>query len=218
MKLISKAISVVFHPLFIVSYLLFILLLINPYSFGIQDEKGLGLVVISVVFLSVFFPLFAILVLRSLGLVKSLNMENKMERIGPLIISGIFYLWLFINIRNNNVFPEVFRMIVLGATIGLFSAFFINNFTKISLHAVGMGGLLCSLFLIRYSFSYHEFVISFLGNKYLVHTDLLLLCGVFVTGLVGTARLHLKAHSLNDIYGGYIVGFLAQIIALKFIG
>ncbi|MEZ4935194.1 MAG: hypothetical protein R2788_24050 [Saprospiraceae bacterium] len=32
-------------------------------------------------------------------------------------------------------------MATLGTTIALFTAFFFNNFTKISAHAVGMGGL-----------------------------------------------------------------------------
>lgn len=45
----------------------------------------------------------------------------------------------------------------------------------------------------------------------------LLLFTLLMAGLVGTARLILDAHQPFDIYGGYLVGFSSQFIALRFI-
>jgi membrane-associated phospholipid phosphatase len=40
---------------------------------------------------------------------------------------------------------------------------------------------------------------------------------IFFAGLVGTARLILVAHVPRDLYTGFIVGFCAQFIALRFL-
>lgn len=212
----AHIISYLFHPLFVITYILLILFQINPYLFSVQDLHSKGLLVISVVMLSVFFPILAIVMMKALGLIQSIEMKDRTERIGPLIVTGLFYLWLFVNIKNNNLIPEAFSFFVLGATIGLFIAFFINNFSKISLHTVGAGGLLAGVFLIRYFFSYESFLIS-LGSMgiYKVHVDLLLMLVIIIVGLIGSSRLVLKAHDSSDIYGGYLVGILSQIIAFR---
>ncbi len=215
---VAHFISVIFHPLFMVPYVLGILLLINPYLFSIQDSKSKGLILISVFLLSVFFPLFGILMLRLVGLNQSVMMSKREERIAPLIITGIFYLWLFVNIKSNPGIPEAFIAFSLGATIAVFVSFFINNFSKISLHAVGAGGFLAAILMIRVLFSYDSFILRLGGlGQYLIHVDLVIMLGILIAGLVGTARLILKAHNQQDLYGGFIVGVIAQIIAFNII-
>jgi len=194
-KHIAQFISLLFHPLFVVSYLMVILMVVNPYLFSIQDAKAQGLVVISVVALSVGFPLLIIFLMKMLGMVQSLQMEDPMERIGPLIGTGIFYLWLYINVYKNPVFPEPFAVFVLGSTIGLFMAFFINNF-----------------------YSYNTFILD-LGSLgvYNIHVNLLVFISLIIAGLVGTCRLYLGAHNKMDLYGGYLAGIISQIIAFRFL-
>ncbi len=145
-------------------------------------------------------------------------MEDREERIGPLIITGIFYLWLFVNIKSNPSIPDAFVAFTLGATIGVFAAFFMNNFTKVSLHAIGVGGLLSGILMICSLFSYDSFFLN-LGvfGEYLVRTDLLVILAIVVAGLVGTSRLLLKAHNEQDLYGGFVIGILSQLIAFNII-
>ena len=215
---IAKLISLLFHPLFVVTYLLLILFTVNPYLFSVQDAKGKGLVLISVMFLSVLFPLVIIIMLRFLGFIKSLELEDRMERIGPLIGTGLFYLWLYINIYQNPAIPKAFSLLVLGSTIGLFMAFFMNNFTKVSLHAVGMGGFVTAILLIRFLFSYDFFIVH-LGiiGSYKVHPDLLVYFIILLAGVVGTSRLYLQVHNRSQVMGGFLIGFIAQIIAFRFL-
>lgn len=214
LRLGANIISVIFHPLFMVPYVLGLLLVINPYLFSIQDSKSKGIILLSVFFLSVFFPLFGILMLKLVGLTKSMQMNDREERIGPLIITSIFYLWLFVNIRNNPGIPEAFNAFTLGATIGIFFAFFINNFSKISLHGVGVGGLLAGTFMIRFFFSYEEFLLN-LGplGTFLINVDILLMAAILIAGMVCSARLYLNAHKESDLYGGFVVGVFSQLIA-----
>ena len=215
---IAKLISLVFHPLFVVTYLLLILFAVNPYLFSVQDAKGKGLVLISVMFLSILFPMVVIIMLRFLGFIKSLELEDRMERIGPLIGTGLFYLWLYVNIYQNPAIPKAFSLLVLGSTIGLFMAFFMNNFSKVSLHAVGMGGFVTAILLIRFLFSYDYFILE-LGSlgHYKIHPDFLVYGIILLAGLVGTCRLFLNAHDRNQVLGGFLIGFIAQIIAFRFL-
>lgn len=195
------------------SYVLLILLKYNPYLFG-MPKSGLDLLLISVVMLSVFFPLVAIAMMKQLDMIDSFQMETRKERIGPLIATGIFYLWLYLNIKDNTGVSEAFSFFVLGTVIALFTAFFINNFSKISLHAVGMGGLVTGIFLIRQYFTYDaaNFSLGSLG-VFSVHINVILLAVILLCGLVASSRLLLKAHKSQDITGGLIVGVIAQLIA-----
>jgi hypothetical protein len=130
----AKAVSIIFHPLFLISYVLFYLMVANPFIFGFSGPKSQGLIIISVVTISMMFPLIAIFMMKALGLIKSLEMEDKIERIGPLIVTGLFYMWLYVNVRNNDNIPECnFIFYFRHSTIAIFLALTINSFTKISL-------------------------------------------------------------------------------------
>jgi len=218
MIFLSRLFSSLFHPIFILNYVLILLYLVNPYLFSIQDDKQKGLLFISVFLLSVFFPVFTILVMKLVGFVDTIEVKERKERVLPLVLTSVFYLWLYVNIRQNSIVPAAFSIFVLGATIALFIAFFINNFSKISLHTVGMGGFVAMVFLIRTYYSYDIFYFNMgpLGT-YSVSLDFLLFFSIIIAGAVGTARLALRAHRKQDVYMGYLVGFLSQLVAFNFL-
>lgn len=172
------------------------------------------------VFLSSFFiPMVAVLMLRFTGLVQSLEMPERQERIIPYIVTGIFYLWLFRNLVDNTTIPRLFSSFALGTTISLFLAFFINLFSKISAHAVGMGGIIGMIVLLMNYFPEYKVVQLPWGSEDFleISTTMVLMLALVLAGLVGSSRLSLKAHEPMDLYGGYFVGFVGQMIALRFI-
>ncbi len=220
LKSLAQVLSFVFHPLLIVTYMLVLLLLVNPYLFGVNSigDKDSKLLVLRV-FLSTFFiPAFALAMLRFTGMVKSLEMKSRQERIGPYIITGIFYIWMFRNFLGSSQVPTAFTCFLLGASIGLFIAFFINIFSKISAHAVGMGGLLGMVVITMLLFSYDTFTLnSTIVGMVEVSMNWVLIFTILIAGLVGSSRLLLQAHEPMDLYGGYLVGFASQFIALRFL-
>lgn len=214
MNIFAKVISYLFHPLFIISYVLAIIMVVNPYLFGVQDPKMMGLILISTFLLATFFPLISISMMRALGLIKNFKMEDRRERIGPLIVTAIFYLWLFLNVKDNPGIPDAFSFFVLGAIIGLFIAFFINNFQKISLHGVAVGGFLVGIAIIGIVFSYGSFVLNIPSiGSYTVDISLLYILAVLIAGLVLSSRLQLNAHTKGELYGGFFVGAISQVLA-----
>ncbi len=177
-------------------------------------DRNAVLLLISVFSTSFVLPGFGVALMKPLGLIQSLEMSDKMERIGPYIITGIFYLWLFKNLFSaGNQYPALFSVCVLGATIGLFLAFMVNIFTKISAHATGMGGLVGMLLLMAFTWGGSQLSMSVPGGNVLLSVTAIVAGGLLFAGAVGTARLVLGAHTPVDLYRGYAVGFAAVLAA-----
>lgn len=215
LRFTAKFLSIIFHPLLILTYMLILLLLVNPYLFGVNSIKAQSLLIL-LIFLSTFLlPAISVSMMKALGMVDSFELKDKQERIGPYIITGIFYLWIFVNFKNNSQIPIAFTTFVLGSTIALFIAFFLNIFTKISAHAVGMGGLIGMVTILMILYDYHSFSfeIAYVGNIEMGLSTLLMMV-IMLAGMVGSARLLLKAHVPSQVYAGYVVGFSSQFFAL----
>ena len=186
------------------------MLAVNPFLFGVRsmvDQRGM-LLLISVFTTSFMIPGLGITLMKPLGLIRNLEMPDKMERIGPYIICGVFYLWLFKNFVTGTV-PLLYAMFALGATIGLFFAFFINIFTKVSAHATGMGGFACMVLIL--AFSWPGLTLQ-LGAVQLSMNAVFAL-SILLAGLVGFSRLVLGSHSPADVWRGYAAGAAAVLVA-----
>jgi hypothetical protein len=215
---LARFFSIAFHPLLIATYMLVLLLLVNPYQFGVYSILDQWKLVL-LVFLSTFaMPMFAVVLMKTLGMVKSIELDDRQDRIGPYIITGVFYLTMFVSFKNNQGLPLSLSVAMLGATIALFTAFFFNNFSKISAHAVGMGGLVGMSVVNAIFFSFDTFTINLglLGGLE-ISTNLLLITVIILAGLVCTSRLLLDAHTSAQLYGGLAVGFASQFVALYFL-
>lgn len=213
---IARLISILFHPLLILTWITIVLLVVNPYWFGVHRPADKAPLLLAIFFSSFVIPGISVLLMRFLGMVETIELKDKKERIGPYIATGVFYLWLYVNFRNDPGVPPHFAAFVLGSVIGLFLAFFINNFSKISAHAVGMGGL-TGMFIILTSLGSFDPVFIRLGSLGAIQTTVttLLLLSILAAGLVGSSRLILKAHEPIDLFGGYMVGLAAQFFAFR---
>jgi len=207
---LAHILSFLGHPLLVLTYVLLLMLTINPFEFGAQHigDKRTVILFFYVVSTTFLIPGLGVSLLKPLGLIQSLEMHNKQERIGPYIITGIFYLWMFVNFKNGGV-PALYAKFVLGATIGLFFAFFFNIFTKISAHATGMGGFVAMVLLLAFEWSGSTLSIG----PILLSLNALLATIMVLAGLVGVARLSLGAHTQTDLWQGYAAGFVAVMLA-----
>lgn len=214
-RTLARILSYLGHPLLILTYITLLLIAINPYAFSARsmgDRRAL-LLLISVFTTTFLLPGFGVALLKPLGFVDSLEMENKQERIGPYIITGIFYLWLFKNLFSGAQIPALFNVCALGATVALFFAFFINIFTKISAHATGMGSLIAMVLLASLEWRGMGISLPVIGGSVQLSMTVLLAITLLLAGLIGMARLALRAHVPADLYRGYAAGFAAVMIA-----
>jgi membrane-associated phospholipid phosphatase len=218
MRLSAKIISVIFHPLLVLTYMLLLLLIVNPYLFGVNSvgDKGSVKLILTVFFSTFLIPAFAIFMMWRLKLISSLHMSDKQDRIGPFIATGVFYLWVFRSVMEDSNIPTAFIIAVLGTTMGLFICFLINLFFKISLHATGMGGLIGMVLIIMWLYSYGSFTLHlpFIGANEISINFVLILC-ILLAGIVGSSRLFLRAHTPRELYAGFALGLACQYMALK---
>lgn len=213
-RAIALFLSFVGNPIFVLTYVLLIMLAANPYAFGIRsmdDHKAIVLI-LSVFSTTVLIPGVGVAAMVPLGLIKTIKMGDKQDRTGPYIIGGIFYLWLFKNLVTGGIAPLLYTKFVLGATISLFLDFFINIFFKVSAHATGMGGMVAMILLTALNWSDSALGIPLFGGTLQLTLFALLAVVLVFAGLVGTSRLALAAHTPQQLYAGYAVGFSSVFI------
>lgn len=136
-------------------------------------------------------------------------MEDRQDRIGPLIVTGVFYIWAFRNMISNPDIPQPLTIFTLGTCIVLGLCFMINLFSKISLHTAGAGGMIVVAILIWKYFAPYGFA----AGSWVIHPSVIIASIIMIAGLVGSARLFLKAHNPSEITGGYFIGLAGQLIA-----
>ncbi len=210
----ALAISGIFHPLLIPTYSFLILVGVNPYLFGTSDlGEPRAMSNLILIFLDTFvIPVVAVVIMAKLNMINSVMMHEKSERIGPLLLVMVLYFWIFWNFNNSNQTPTIFSSFLLGVVIALVLVFLINLLDKISMHAAGMGGLVGVCLIMLGLFGPNGIEIGGL----MIGLPLLVALSVMLAGLVGSARLALGGHNPMQLYAGYMVGFVAQFVALKF--
>ncbi len=214
MKFVANFFSYVFHPLFILTYMVLLLLWTNPFSFGLRHVAEADTLLIIVVMTSVTLPAIAILMMKMLGWIEDFRLDTRHERIGPYIVSGILYLTLYLHVTRADAFPVSLRIVTLGSLIALWTCFFINNFIKVSLHAAGVGGFVAMAVLTKLTFGYSQAQIGLPGAINIVLPVNFILYGVIlIAGMVCTSRLILKAHNLKEVYLGFIMGICGITIS-----
>ncbi|MBK7373364.1 MAG: hypothetical protein IPJ09_18385 [Saprospiraceae bacterium] len=209
-------VSLIVHPLWWPTYGLYILLTLNPYLFGVGSASGQSILMLQVFMLTFTLPLVSILMLKKLSLISSYDLNDRLDRTGPYIVTLIFYLWLYINIRHDPKVPLVYNIFVFGALITLVLVFMINLFIKLSAHTAVMGGLVAMTWITFNVFSHEQFSLNIPGQGLTILSwRSVLITSLLIGGLVGTCRLYLKAHTPKEVYLGYLVGFVAQYLAFK---
>ncbi len=200
MMRLAHVLSFLFHPLFIPTYVLVVAILANPSTFQFIDNDP-GIMLITVVVNTVLLPAAAIGIMKPLGFIKSFQMKERTDRIIPFVAGLFFYIWTVVVFVNQGTSPVLFTAPLAGTLASLILAFLINVlFIKISLHAVAMG----------VAVSY------FIAMVPVAEKNLLpfVIITILVAGLVGTARLLLRAHDHDEIYLGYLIGMVGQMVAL----
>lgn len=218
MKTLARISAYLLHPVFGFISTFFLLMCLKPYWFGMTHFSEGGVLLALVAVYTCLIPVLAIVLLKFAGMIKSLEMEERTERIIPLVICLIFYLWMYINTRQDASQPPAFMAFQLGSIIALSLAFVLNNWMKISLHSLVMGAILAFWIRIRLDSGagtdlYFTFSKSGPGSLHLNHW---ISTWIFLTGWIASARLITGAHERHEVYGGLVVGIVAILLGFNF--
>lgn len=218
MRILAQITSILFHPLLILFYSLFLLLCLKPHLIGALHWSEQTLLIILIFIYTCVVPAIGIALLKFTGLVKSYEMKDRIDRYAPLIICAIFYLWLWVNLKAQDNIPKLLIAFILASVIGIFFAFVINLKMRISLHAMAIAAFCSYWIIIRFWFSDdHIYQFRFLPSSvsaFEIHH--LIGISLLLAGWIGTSRLILKAHDHTELYLGYFIGVISVILAFSY--
>lgn len=199
MKLFFQTISYIFHPIFIPIAGTVAYFLTTPKYSPLELQSGN---ILPIFILTVIIPIITFLILKNLGVAKSVFLSTVTERKYPLLIHIILLGLILIKVIPNNYIAELYFYFV-GLIGSAFACLLLLYFKfKTSLHAVGMAGIL--MYLINLSIHFEINIVIAIGFMTLI------------TGIVSSARLYLKAHSKLEILVGLIIGLISQLLTVKF--
>lgn len=85
---------------------------------------------------------------------------------------------------------------MLGATLSVTLAVMINLFWKVSIHLIGIGGIIGTLLA--------------LSQLLFVDVKIPIIISIIIAGVIGSARLTVGEHTPAQIYSGVFIGFLCE--------
>lgn len=193
-KKLALIISVVFQPLLMPTLVFGLILFAVPQATTIPDEIKYGLFFL-VVLSTLFIPMITIIGLRLSGLVKSLHMADRKDRLMPFLLTCIFFsITTYFFYQKNELDPILWQgMAIISASVILLTL--VTFFWKISAHMIGVGGLVAVVAVLGLRFSNFEVLYP-------------LLLSVILSGVIAASRLYLNAHKPIEVYLGFLTGFL----------
>lgn len=202
LKAAAQVVSAICHPVFMPVAMAFFLYKISPVSFSNipQDKLLQWLAVLALN--TILFPLITVFLLKKLNFISSIYLRTSKDRIIPLIATMIFYFWTYMVFKNFTVptaAPQILKIFLLGNFWGIICIFMVNIFKKVSMHAAAAGsmmGIIISLMIMSR-----------------VNLFFALTASIIIAGIIGTARLVLRAHTQGEIGLGYFLGVVAQLSA-----
>ena len=196
---LAQFLSYLLHPLFMPVYSFILVFQYNTYiAFSMPRQVKIALFAV-LIFNTVLVPAFISYVLVKRGKVKTMQMVTKEERLLPFLATALFYI-LSSYLLYYIPLPRIFFLILLGATITVVLGFLINTAWKISVHMMGIGGLLG--------------ILMGMSQRMLIDLRSPVIVGFLLAGVLGTARLRLEAHTATQLYIGFGLGFFVEFFLL----
>jgi membrane-associated phospholipid phosphatase len=193
----ARILSMIFTPFYLpivglIALFVFSYLSLLPWSYKL-------LVLSLVYFFTVLMPTFLIHLYRKYQGWTLIELGVKEKRMVPYILSIACYCCCFYLMDMMHI-PRFMGSILMAALIIQVVCALINIWWKISTHTAAIGGVTGAL---------AAFSILFMFNP------IWWLCLViFLAGMVGTSRIILRQHSLEQVIAGFFVGLIVSFFSI----
>ena len=190
-----KFISTILHPTVLPTVGAFLYFIFVTQTF----EKRLQLIVLGLIFvLTYIVPILLLFFLKNFGFIKDFQVSTIKERRVPVILMILILYFL-----GNTIIqiPMIRNLGILfyGTSLSLICIYVLFSIKlKSSLHLVSMGNML-GFFLIMTN----------VNNLSILFIIILL---IFLSGILASSRLYLKAHTPIELLIGFFLGFTSQFL------
>ena len=195
-----KFISVILHPIVTPTIGVMLYFLLIPNTF-ISAQK---INILSLIFIATYLiPLLILVIFKKLKVIETYQPESIKERKLPLaLMVTLFYI--LGNTLNNIINLRDVSSLFYATSIGLFIVYILFYFKiRASMHLFSLG-ISIGFFMI-------------LSNRYSQSFIIVISILFLIAGLLGSARLYLKAHSAKEIYIGFFTGILSTLTMYYFL-
>lgn len=129
----------------------------------------------------------------------SKELGRKERRIVPYLISILCYFGCFFLMEYRNT-PRVISIILVAVLVIQMVCALINVWWKISTHTAAIGGVAGGLVVYSIAFSFNPiWWLAFV---------------ILLAGMVGTARMILRQHTLAQVVAGFLVGVVCALFII----
>ncbi|MFY0602669.1 MAG: hypothetical protein JXQ93_01885 [Flavobacteriaceae bacterium] len=190
-----KIISTLLHPIVVPTIGVIIYFILIPH--GLIKEQQI--IILALVFgFTYILPVFVLLILKALKLIDSFQAHSIRERKIPLFLMIIVFYFLGRSLMNISPIRDL-SVLFYGTSLGLFIIYFLFIIKlKTSIHLLSMGSAL-GFFLV-------------LTSSYSISMLPIIMIIILFSGLLGSSRLYLKAHTPTEVYSGFSIGIICQFL------
>ena len=146
--------------------------------------------------------MLVVVLLKGLGFSKSIQLATQKERIIPYVASITFFFWTYYVFRSQTETPRILVNMCRAMFFSSSAALILNNYFKISMHAIACGGMIGLMYLTI--------------NDGTISSGLPMMISLLITGLVITSRKIVSDHNWFELIVGLLLGILCQITAIWF--
>ena len=190
-NMLANIFSIVFHPLLMPLYGL-VIIFSAPTVLGYLPFTVKKILFFIVLINNVLIPLTLMPYLRYRNIISSYSIEDKQERITPLmIVSFLYCITSFIVFRFQ--LPFFIKSFTLASTLLVIVVTIINFWWKISVHSAAAGAL--------------TGIVVILSFKMYTPLTWYLISAILMSGLVLSSRLRLNSHNPLQVWIGFLTGF-----------
>jgi hypothetical protein len=197
----ARIISYIFHPLLMAFYWVLFLALVMPSGLEPFREESHPKLMLLIFIITFMLPLVVVTILKNIGLISSLVMVERKERLGPFTFLACWYVFItFLLYSHYHIafYDNLMKfMLIINALIIISTV--ITLFYKVSIHSVGMWGYVGMVMALC-------FLLEDIALIYALPAFVLL------AGVVMSARLQLRAHNFSEVLAGSIVGFAVGLV------
>jgi hypothetical protein len=191
----AKIITLIFHPLLMPLYAL-VIIFFAPTLMWYLPVRIKWILFMVVLINNVILPLALIPFLRFRNIISSWKMEERSERVLPLLIVSILYSLTSILIFRFNV-PLLLKSFAFSSSVLALILTVINFWHKISLHSAGAGALTA--------------IVVMLSVKMNTSLNWYLVAVLIISGFILSGRLKLNVHNPGQVWTGFFTGLIVVI-------
>ncbi len=194
----SKFLSLIFHPLGMPMVIYLLVRWIDPYYIAPAEADYFVFLLLGI---NIIAPAASILIMIKFKMVSSIDLHDRKERWAPYLLVIIYYILSYALLRycGPTLPTEVFSFI-LAVIVSLLISLTINFYWKISVHMLGQGGVFGSL-------------IS-LSILHRADVAVIIIACLLMSALTGFSRLRLNAHTHQQVYAGFVLGMICNLVIL----